>query len=346
MSFDVRLLLADRSACLRYRVLSERLAASDEAAEVLPLMLTDPVIKDLLELQSDDGHWAVGDGAWRGNGNPLLLTAVALRRLALAGLTRSFEPVARGVEWLFSYQRETGEWPRPRPTGETRAATGVEGGDGEDWSPMQTAIPLAAIAQAGYAEDPRAERAYEWLLERRLDEGVWPTGWVQGDYRNVANYRVIAQSAQGCRSNTTMALQCFAAHPTRRSSDAAVRALDLLLTKRSLDTSAYGFDLARVMGRQPLVGFISHYARFDVLTVLNLAADIGADMSDDRVARFVAFAEAQAEPQGFVSCAAAPELSRWLTYETLRVVARVRGNRDWVSVVAPVGERGKRARRF
>ena len=30
--------------------------------------------------------------------------------------------------------------------------------------PLQTALPLLGLAWAGYAEDPRAERAYDWLL--------------------------------------------------------------------------------------------------------------------------------------------------------------------------------------
>lgn len=337
--FDARLLLADRSACLRHRVLAEWIGAADEAGEVAALMAADDVVADLLTLQSPEGHWPVGDGAWRGNGNPLLLTSMALRRLALCGFDSSFLPVSRGVEWLFSHQRPSGEWPMPRPTGEAIGAP-------DEWSPMQTAIPLAAIAQCGFAQDPRAERGYEWLLEHLLDEGVWPTGWTQGDFRNVAGYRVIAQSANGCRSNSTMALECFAAHPERRRSEVAVRALDLLLGKRSLDSSAFGFDLARILGRQPLVGFISYYARFDVLTMLRLAADIGADMGDERVARFVDFADSLAEPHGFVDCAAAPELSRWLTFETMRVSEGIRGNEDWVGLAAPVGEREKKGRRF
>ena len=36
------------------------------------------------------------------------------------------------------------------------------------------------LAAAGYAEDPRAERAYEWLLGQRLDDGAWPTGRASG----------------------------------------------------------------------------------------------------------------------------------------------------------------------
>ena len=341
MMRDPRLLLADRSPCLRSRVLDELTDARDvaEVEEVQHERLDDPTVADLLALQARDGHWSAGDGAWRGNGNPLLLTAMALRRLALGGFDRDFAPIRRGVEWLFRHQRDDGAWPMPRPTGEAA-------GDAGDWSPMQTAIPLSAIAQCGFADDPRAERAYAWLTSLLLDEGVWPTGWTQGDFRRVAGYRVIAQSANGCRSNTTMALECFAAHPTKRHSDVAVRALDLLLGKRSLDASAFGFDLSRILGRQPLIGFISYYARFDALTLLRLAADIGANVTDARVARFVDFADSLAEPDGFVPCPAAPELTRWITFEMLRVRRRIDSNDGWAAVVAPIGERRGEARRF
>jgi hypothetical protein len=42
--------------------------------------------------------------------------------------------------------------------------------------PLQTALPLRALAMCGYATDPRAERAYAWLLAQRLEDGAWPTG--------------------------------------------------------------------------------------------------------------------------------------------------------------------------
>ena len=41
---------------------------------------------------------------------------------------------------------------------------------------MQTVVPLRGIAAAGFATDPRSERAYDWLLGERHLDGSWPAG--------------------------------------------------------------------------------------------------------------------------------------------------------------------------
>ena len=65
--------------------------------------------------------------------------------------------------------------------------------------PLQTAIPLRGLAACGYATDPRAEKAYDWLLAQRLDDGAWPTGMAAGNYGYVGGYRRLAHSRWGCR---------------------------------------------------------------------------------------------------------------------------------------------------
>lgn len=90
--------------------------------------------------------------------------------------------------------------------------------DGYAMMPLQTALPLRGLAACGFSGDPRAERAYDWLLAQRLPDGAWPTGLARsGVYGYVAGYRRMPHSRWGCRSNTTGALLCLALHPQRRS---------------------------------------------------------------------------------------------------------------------------------
>ncbi len=150
--------------------------------------------------------------------------------------------------------------------------------------PLQTAFPLRGLAACGYAQDKRAELAYQWLLGQRLEDGAWPTGMASGVHGYVAGYRRIAHSRWGCRSNTTAALICLAFHPQRAKSPEARRALDLLLGRETREETQVGFETARCIGVEETRGFISHFAKFDSGLMLDLCWRIGASLEDERVA--------------------------------------------------------------
>ena len=228
MSSRVALLLADPSACLRLLVLREMLGYPDddpEVQELLELRERDPLVRDLLERQADDGSWEADGRLWQGGRQRA--TYLALMRLGYVGFDATHQDaphrdaphpaVQRGAEYLFSLQQDDGSW--------SFTSDGTEGGEREGYAmvPLQTALPLRALAMCGYGSDPRAERAYTWLLSKRLDDGAWPTGIAGGPvadgvYGYVAGYRRLAHSRWGCRSNTTGSLLCLAHHPERRSS--------------------------------------------------------------------------------------------------------------------------------
>ena len=104
----------------------------------------------------------------------------------------------------------------PKPAG---SATGVSSGASRS-SPCRPSCRCAGIAAAGFATDPRAERAYEWLLGVRLHDGSWPAG-PKADLGRPAgpappekDYRRLTRG-HGCRSATTGAVACLALHPER-----------------------------------------------------------------------------------------------------------------------------------
>ena len=319
-------LLAERSSCLRTLVLRdllERADDDDELVELESMRGDDPLVAELVTLQSPEGHWRAGDGAWRSHSHPLMMTCMAMTRLGYLGFGPEHPAVALGAQFLFSKQRKDGAWPLPR--GRDVDAEGVTE------TPLQTSIPLRALARCGFATDPRAERAYDWLLARCLEDGAWPTGMSRGNFRRVAGYRRLAHSHLGCRSNTTAALQCLALHPQRAGSEAARRGLDLLLGRETRDQEAFGFEIARMLGAEPLRGFISFFARYDVALILDLCARIGADREDERVAGLVDFATGMRGRYGLWSYSAQPQCDRWVTLDVLRSLARLDEARDWVA---------------
>jgi hypothetical protein len=323
-------LLADPSACLRWLVLTELMGRSDDDAEVRELdemRLEDPLVANLFRTQAEDGSWAADGVQWQGD--RLRATWLALMRLGYLGfgdrgdLRGAHPTVRRGAAYLFSRQAEDGSWPLP--------GTADEGGqsarEGYTMVPLQTALPLRALAACGYAGDERCGHAYEWLLGQRLPDGAWPTGRAGGVYGYVAGYRRLAHSRWGCRSNTTGSLICLALHEGRRTSAEARRALDLLLGRETRERQPLGFEVARLAGGEPVRGFFTFYARFDLALVVDLCWRVGASLEDERVADLVRYVWEEQGAYGLWEYLPRPQASRWITFDLWRSLLRLGSER-------------------
>jgi|TARA_Y100000310_G_scaffold331119_1_gene404116 hypothetical protein len=320
------ILLSDPSPCLRALVLRDllqRKPSDPELKELTSLRQGDPLVADLVALQREDGSWSSGDGAWRGAGSRIIMTSHALYRLGFMGFDSSFGPLAAGVEYLFSRQQKDGSWPL------ANVADSEE--DDLSNSPLQTAFPLRAVANCGYSQDPRSERAYQWLLEQRLDDGAWPAGYAEGNLRGIAGYRRLAHSRWGCRSNTTAALQCLVLHPGLAKGSEASRALELLLGRETREGHTFGFEVVRLLGAEAVLGFISFFARFDLALMMDLAWRAGASREDDRIADMIAFAESLRGPYGLWEYSSKPQCSRWITFDVTRSLSRLDDTTDWIA---------------
>lgn len=340
------LLLADPSPCLRRLVLREVLGRPADDAEVRELEALcegDPLVAGLLAQQQADGSWDGDAIPGMRPGQRLRATAQALARLGYLGLGPEHPAVRRGAEYLFSLQGKGGEWPLQGETDEP------EEREGYTMVPLQTARPLRGLALAGHATDPRAERAYDWLLAQRLEDGAWPTGIAGGGvYGRVAGYRRLAHSRWGCRSNTTGALLCLAYHRQRRQGPEAQRALDLLLGRETREQYALGFEVARLVGVEPARGFLTHYARFDLGVILDLAWRVGATLEDARVREAVEFVRGLQGPYGLWEYAARPQATRWVTFDLLRSLSRLDEAGEWLSLEprTPFRPYGPKRRRY
>jgi hypothetical protein len=322
--YQAPLVLADPSPCLRWLALRDLFQLPEdhpELRELEALRRGDPLAAGLLARQQADGSWKPEAGT----GHALKSTALALARLGYLGFGPDHPAVQRAAGYLFSLQNPDGSWPMfERPDHQEDR--------GYDLVPLQTALPLRGLASCGYAAYPRAERAYEWLLAQRLPDGAWPTGKASGVLGFVAGYRKIAHSRWGCRSNTTGALICLALHPQRRTGPDARRALDLLLGRETRERQPLGFEVARLLGAEPTGGFFTFYARFDLALLLDLCARIEASPEDERVAGLIAFLQNAKGPFGLWEYLPRPQLSRWLTFDLLRSLARLDPTTGWVGL--------------
>jgi hypothetical protein len=282
----------------------------------------------LLACQHKDGSWDTS--ALEGNipGGKRQVTSQVLTRLGYVGFDRDHPAVARGAAYLFSQQRGDGSWDKVNIQQETGKGRGR---DNYDMMPLQTAIPLRGLVACGYATDPRAEIAYDWLMAQRMDDGAWPTGVISDNFGYVAGYRRIAHSRWGCRSNTTSVLICLALHPERRTGDAARRALDLLLGRETRELQNIGFEVARIVGAEPAGGWTTYFARFDLALMLDLCWRVGAGTHDDRIADLVTCLRELQGEYGFWEYASRPQTSRWVTFDILRSLSHLDVETDWMT---------------
>jgi hypothetical protein len=301
------LLLADPSPALRLRVLTELLEVDPSDPEVVDLVRRRDAMPDVSELL--DGTDELKPMAW------------SLCRLAHLGLDRGHHGVATLAERIFDRQDPDGSFP-------LKAFERTGRDSRYEMIPLQVSLPLRGLAAVGYATDPRAERAYEWLLQQRLEDGAWPLGSAAGQPGYIAGYRKLPGS-KGCRVNTQAAIACLVLHPRRRTSDDTRRALDLLLQRETREEWSLGTEVARLVGVEPATGFVTFYARYDLAFVLDLVSRAGASVEDPRVGRLVAFLESLRGPHGLWEHPGHPEVGRWLTFELISSLRRLEVG-EWI----------------
>lgn len=344
----IPLLLADPSPSLRLLVSRDLLNRPDddeEVRELKKLQEEDPLILKFLALQNEDGSWRGGEGGGTILGK-IRLTAQALMGLGYFGLGPEHSAVKQGAEFIFAQQQNDGSWPL------ITLGTLLDGTNLSDIKyhmiPLQTALPLLGLAWAGYATDPRAEQAYDWLLEEQLPQGGWPSGRHREKYIFAAGYRRLAHSKFGCRTNTTAAVSVLAMHPKRRTSQAARRGLDLLLAHEHRQAHTLGFEVARIIGAERPRGSFTYFRRYDVAQILDFSWRIGASLEDGRVADNVKFVKELQGPYGLWEYQGHPEVSRWVTFDLLRSLSRLDEETDWLSMEprTPFQPYPKKSRRF
>jgi hypothetical protein len=326
------LLLADPSPSLRLLVLRDLLnrpETDEEVKELKTLQKKDPLIERFLALQDEDGGFRSGEAGGAALGR-IRITAQVLMGLGYFGLGPKHPNIKRAAEFIFSQQQEDGSFPLA-----TQGAV-LDGGRAFDIMyhaiPVQTALPLLGLAWAGFALDPRAEDAYDWLLREELDDGGWPSGRHQDKYIFAAGYRRLAHSKFGCRTNTTAAVSALALHPKRRTSESASRGLDKLLAHEHRQAHTLGFEVARIVGTEQVRGGFTYFKRYDVAQMLDLSWRIGASLEDARVAENVKFVKELQGPYGLWEYQRFPEVSRWITFDILRSLSRLDKETDWFSM--------------
>jgi hypothetical protein len=152
-------------------------------------------------------------------------------------------------------------------------------------------------------------------------------------YSETPHYRKLTRS-NGCRSATTGAVAALTLHPDHARSEATRIGVDHLLARETHDAASLGWEVSRLVGLERASGRFTFYATFDQAFLLDLASRAGVSPDDRRVRELVAFLESLRGPHGLWEHPAHPQLSRWLTFDLLCSLRRLKDG-DWVGDETP-----------
>lgn len=136
------------------------------------------------------------------------------------GFNRTQPAIENAAEFLFSFQSQKGDF---------------RGIYGNQYSPNYSAGITELLVKAGYADDARIERVFEWLLSMRQEDG----GWAIPIRTQRCKLDVISIHAKTMEPDvskpfswmvTGVVLRAFAAHPNFRRSKEARKAGGLLIS--------------------------------------------------------------------------------------------------------------------
>jgi len=187
-----------------------------------------PAASRILRRQNTDGSWTYPGGHERIRSRENYDQLETFRQLGVLvekhGLTREHPALARAAGYLFSYQASEGDF---------------RGIYGNQYATTYTGAILELLVKAGYGEDPRAQRAFRWLLAARQDDGAWaiPFRTLRIPFSQFLDVRRHPEPVLPDRSKpsshlvTGMVLRAFAAHPARRRSPEARTAAELLAAR-------------------------------------------------------------------------------------------------------------------
>jgi Squalene-hopene cyclase C-terminal domain/Prenyltransferase and squalene oxidase repeat len=141
------------------------------------------------------------------------------------GFTREHPQAQRAAEFVFSCQTEEGD---------------IRGILANQYATYYTGAIMSLLIQAGYGDDPRIEKGFQWLLTMRQDDGGWSIPIITHKFDRATQYRLTSQYAEPVQPDrskpfshnwTGMVLRAFAVHPEYRKSEAARMAARLLVSR-------------------------------------------------------------------------------------------------------------------
>jgi len=234
-----------------------------------------PAAQKILKQQNADGSWPRAGKQKHATINyPLIETWKQLRYLVEQyGFTRQHPQLARAAEFIFSCQAGEGD---------------IRGMLANQYATYYTGAIMSLLIQAGYADDERIKKGFQWLLAMRQSDLGWTVPLQTHKLDRATWYRLTSQYAEPLELDrskpfshncTGMVIRAFAVHPDYRRYDAARTAANLLKSRFFLPDAYTSYKAA------------SYWVRFqypfwwnNLVAALDSVTRIGLTIDDEDIA--------------------------------------------------------------
>ena len=299
-----------------------------------------PEVQRTLRKQQADGSWPrPGKSQHPAINYHLIETWRQFRFLVEQyGFTRKNPQAQKAAEYLFSCQTEEGD---------------IRGILANQYATYYTGAIMSLLIQAGYEDDPRIEKGFQWLLAMRQDDQGWTIPIITHRFDRETMYRLTSQYAEPVQPDrskpfshnwTGMVLRAFAVHKKYRASEAA-RIAARLLKSRFFQPDCYTSYQAA-----------SYWVRFEypfwwnnLVAALDSISLIGVSKNDEQIRKALGWLVDHQEEDGLWKASYAKatkreketvkarEMRLWISLAICRVFSRL-ASLQWKS--AAVGRRG------
>lgn len=276
-----------------------------------------PEAQQILKKQLPDGSWPrAGVEKHPAVNYHLIETWRQFRYLVEQyGFTREHPQAQKAAEFLFSCQTQAGD---------------IRGILANQYATYYTGAIMALLIQAGYADDPRIEKGFQWLLAMRQDDQGWTIPILTHKLDRATQYRLTSEQAQPLEPDrskpfshnwTGMVLRAFAVHPVYRNSKAAQAAAQLLRSRFFQPDCYTSYQAA------------SYWVRFDypfwwnnLVAALDSLSRIGLSGKDEQIKQALRWLVGHQEKNGLW------KVSYAKPQEQEKETASVREKKLWVSL--------------
>ena len=197
----------------------------DKRVEPIEILWKLPEAKKILKKQQNDGSWEYPatekQKKSQVNYNQYETYKTLGELVEKYGFNREHQSIKKAAEFLFQFQTDEGDF---------------RGIYAHQYSTTYSPAIMELLIKAGYDNDPRIFRGFDWLFSIRQDDGGWAlpfrtVGEKIGDAFKSSDLIQPVKSKPFSHLVTAMVLRAFAAHPKYRKSDEAKKAGELLISR-------------------------------------------------------------------------------------------------------------------